>query len=116
MIGLHAGALPLAVFDVALAKDSSRLSADGDLLITALLCFSYLCLYVGFIAMNFRVTGGWPYGVLKDLQGCLARWSAFLILQTSLLILFAASLFALSHLRSSLHLSSLCLMKLAAVV
>lgn len=87
---VHLPGFVVAVLDLFLLKDATRLMATVSVLRT----FVLPCVYVGFylllISFNFRLTGFWPYRAMQGFGGnvCTPSWAVFL--GAPLMMLWAA--------------------------
>lgn len=57
----------------------------------------YCAMYIALIHANYRGTGYWPYGFMKDFGPWGWRWFCFSCVQTALLNLFMSGMWLLAY-------------------
>jgi len=99
-IWVHVFALPLAVLDVAVARQHGVLRADSSIIASLVMIVFYILFYIGLISTNFRATGYWPYAFLKELT-TIGKWINFLVAQSVIITVFCLISWGLCFLPSA---------------
>mmetsp|Transcript_121443 Transcript_121443/g.303072 ORF Transcript_121443/g.303072 Transcript_121443/m.303072 type:complete len:306 (-) Transcript_121443:142-1059(-) len=86
-IWMHSFALPIAVLDIAIARQHGPLRADSSIVASLLMVVFYVLFYIGLIVANFRVTGYWPYEFLKEFK-TVGKWISFAVAQSAIMTIF----------------------------
>lgn len=97
---VHIFALPLALVDIAVCRNHELLQKDSSLGVSFLMIVMYVLFYLSVIVVNFRITGHWPYDVLKGFKTLFA-WAGFVLVQAAIMCIFCAVLWGLSFLPSA---------------
>eukprot|EP00929_Paragymnodinium_shiwhaense_P063260 TRINITY_DN31615_c0_g1_i1.p1 TRINITY_DN31615_c0_g1~~TRINITY_DN31615_c0_g1_i1.p1 ORF type:complete len:277 (+),score=23.19 TRINITY_DN31615_c0_g1_i1:57-887(+) len=82
---VHIPGLILALLDIFLCKDAARLERDCPLATSCCMGIAYGTFYIGFIALNYKATGEWPYGLLHNLTTA-PKWAGFVLVQYAVVI------------------------------
>eukprot|EP00927_Polykrikos_kofoidii_P042204 TRINITY_DN36058_c0_g1_i1.p1 TRINITY_DN36058_c0_g1~~TRINITY_DN36058_c0_g1_i1.p1 ORF type:complete len:320 (+),score=25.57 TRINITY_DN36058_c0_g1_i1:107-961(+) len=94
---LHAPGLFIAVLDAWVGKSHENLSHGCSILASLGMVGFYAVLYTCLIVLNFKMTGAWPYGVLKALTSA-PRWVAFILGQMAILTVFCLGVAGIARL------------------
>eukprot|EP00927_Polykrikos_kofoidii_P040149 TRINITY_DN3436_c0_g1_i1.p1 TRINITY_DN3436_c0_g1~~TRINITY_DN3436_c0_g1_i1.p1 ORF type:complete len:328 (-),score=36.05 TRINITY_DN3436_c0_g1_i1:17-943(-) len=95
--GLHVPQVILALADMLLLRSREALVTAMPSSVGLLVGFlMYVSFYFTLIHANHALTDNWPYGLMKDLGNSVAKWAQFFVIQTSILLVFAFSIWTVA--------------------